>query len=312
MILTPLDVQQKTFGTALRGYDLDEVDAFLDNVVQTLKSYEDRLSVFESQQAALEAEVAKHTETGDQISRALLKAQQSADQIVDEAKGEAARMIEEARRRADEVAAKRELERSRLQIEVDNIRMGITELRTRVGGLVDSMHTDLDAMERAAAHTEAQFSFEDPIDTAAEPDDANASIDSEVENSVESDANGGPGSSGVEGIAGGDDGWHPESDEDWSESLDDELTSESHGSDLDESTESAELYDQELDAGWSDEATSPEDDHSTEVYLDVEGSEHLADQLPVRNPADWSKVDDRSSEWSRSDLDDIEPYRRDR
>ena len=32
MPLTPIDVQQKTFATALRGYDLDEVDDFLDAV----------------------------------------------------------------------------------------------------------------------------------------------------------------------------------------------------------------------------------------------------------------------------------------
>ena len=36
-MLTAADVEQKTFSTALRGYDLDEVDDFLDEVVATLK-----------------------------------------------------------------------------------------------------------------------------------------------------------------------------------------------------------------------------------------------------------------------------------
>mgnify|MGYP000417498112 CR=1 FL=1 len=43
MPLTPIDVQQKTFGTALRGYDLDEVDDFLDEIVTSLKDSEQRL-----------------------------------------------------------------------------------------------------------------------------------------------------------------------------------------------------------------------------------------------------------------------------
>ena len=37
MMLTPSDVEQRTFGTALRGYDVGEVDEFLDEVVATLR-----------------------------------------------------------------------------------------------------------------------------------------------------------------------------------------------------------------------------------------------------------------------------------
>ncbi|TDI37156.1 MAG: DivIVA domain-containing protein, partial [Acidobacteria bacterium] len=33
MAMTPSDVEQKTFSTVLRGYDLDEVDDFLDDVI---------------------------------------------------------------------------------------------------------------------------------------------------------------------------------------------------------------------------------------------------------------------------------------
>ena len=58
MALTPIDVQQKTFGTALRGYDLDEVDDFLDEVVTTLKSYEERLTEAQNRITALEADLA--------------------------------------------------------------------------------------------------------------------------------------------------------------------------------------------------------------------------------------------------------------
>ncbi|MGH9892832.1 MAG: DivIVA domain-containing protein, partial [bacterium] len=43
MNLTPIDVEQKAFTQALRGYQMDEVDDFLDEVVATLRSYEQRL-----------------------------------------------------------------------------------------------------------------------------------------------------------------------------------------------------------------------------------------------------------------------------
>ena len=44
MTLTPADVEGKTFGTALRGYDLDEVDDFLDDVVGTLRDLQDQVA----------------------------------------------------------------------------------------------------------------------------------------------------------------------------------------------------------------------------------------------------------------------------
>ncbi|MEX1271686.1 MAG: DivIVA domain-containing protein, partial [Acidimicrobiia bacterium] len=62
MPLTPIDVQQKTFGTALRGYDLDEVDDFLDDIVTSLKDYEQRLRDAQERIATLEMEM---TDRGD-------------------------------------------------------------------------------------------------------------------------------------------------------------------------------------------------------------------------------------------------------
>ena len=42
-MLKPSDVEQKTFSTALRGYDLDEVDDFLDEVVATIRELNKQL-----------------------------------------------------------------------------------------------------------------------------------------------------------------------------------------------------------------------------------------------------------------------------
>ncbi len=37
MAITPADIEKKTFSTALRGYDLDEVDDFLDEMVAAVR-----------------------------------------------------------------------------------------------------------------------------------------------------------------------------------------------------------------------------------------------------------------------------------
>ena len=74
MALTPIDVQQKTFGTALRGYDLDEVDDFLDEVVTSLQGYEQRLVEAQARIQALETELADKGDSESAISRALVAA----------------------------------------------------------------------------------------------------------------------------------------------------------------------------------------------------------------------------------------------
>ncbi len=342
MILTPLDVQQKTFGTALRGYDLDEVDQFLDNVVKTLKHHEDQLKASTERQSRLETELSKHTETDEQISRALLAAQRSADQVVADARREADRIVEEARRRADEVAAKRELERSRLQLEVDNIRAGISELRTRIGGLVTSMEADLDSMERAADQTEAQFATDDfpprsvsdetgqdttePVDSPGP--DADGSVSSgldpvssspELEGAIyDQDLD----DAAVDPVLDVDEGWDSPPSEpvdpvepptlgDLDAGGDDLFTSfERSAADL----PSAEPADEPSGDPSRDEPGHDEPGHDDPGQADAgpgalgPDSDAVPD-LPVRKPTQWKgQEEDRASEWRRTDLDDIEPY----
>ena len=104
MPLTPIDVQQKTFATALRGYDLDEVDDFLDAVVVALKDYDQRLSDAQERISTLEAELNDKGDAEGAIARALVAAQRSADAIVADAKEEAQRILSDADSEANELA----------------------------------------------------------------------------------------------------------------------------------------------------------------------------------------------------------------
>lgn len=96
MPLTPIDIQQKTFGPELRGYNMDEVDDFLDDVVATLKDYDQRVRDAQDRIRALEAEISTSGEDETAISRALVAAQKQADALLAEAKEDAERIRNEA------------------------------------------------------------------------------------------------------------------------------------------------------------------------------------------------------------------------
>ncbi|MCW2776836.1 MAG: DivIVA family protein, partial [Frankiales bacterium] len=114
MPLTPSDVANKQFKVAFRGYSLDEVDAFLDEVESELGRLlreNDELKTSGSRAASAPPEavpapvVAERPldslEGQEAALRTLLLAQRTADEAVAEARAEAAQIVEAARAEAD-------------------------------------------------------------------------------------------------------------------------------------------------------------------------------------------------------------------
>ncbi len=149
MPLTPIDVQQKTFVTTFRGYDLDEVDDFLDEVVTSLKDYEQRLHDAQQRIAILEAQAQGRGDSEAAISRALVSAQRSADLIVGDAKSEAERILAGARLDARSLESERDKERARLEGEMSEMRNIVAELKERIAALAGPMAEDADTMMTA-------------------------------------------------------------------------------------------------------------------------------------------------------------------
>ena len=92
MPLTPDDIQEKFFRTALRGYHLEDVDEFLDEVALSLKEYEELLA----ERDRIISEMKRRPATADNAEAA---------RMVSQARGEARRIIEEARESASQLVA---------------------------------------------------------------------------------------------------------------------------------------------------------------------------------------------------------------
>jgi cell division initiation protein len=151
--LTPIDVEQKAFTQALRGYQMDEVDDFLDEVVATLRSYEQRLREAQDKIRALESDTTSRGGDESEISRAIITAQRSADRLLTEAKAEAEAIRGQAE--ADTAAAlkRRDEERDRLQGEVSGMRDLVGSLRARLSELAAAVTSEVDQMEDNLSQT---------------------------------------------------------------------------------------------------------------------------------------------------------------
>jgi DivIVA domain-containing protein len=111
MELTPELLEEQEFPVVLRGYDTDAVDDFLERVGAGVRVLLERLDQAGARLRDLEAEVATSTREApaaadpqtevERVSRALVLAQQAADQALAEAEAEAGRIVAEAQTDAD-------------------------------------------------------------------------------------------------------------------------------------------------------------------------------------------------------------------
>lgn len=185
MPLSPKDVEQRTFTASFRGYAEDEVDAFLEEVIASIETYQQIIRERDARIAELEAshllgpitsrdidedlaDDIAHPDDADDIdavdddfapvqaptpeivqapppvavvssaqvdesvvSRALIVAQRTADQLVEEANLEADQIIERARRRAAELEEADVEHRRSLVVGYQQLRGELAGLRTR-------------------------------------------------------------------------------------------------------------------------------------------------------------------------------------
>ena len=157
MDLTPNDVEQKAFTQALRGYQMDEVDDFLDEIVTTLRSYDQRLRDAQDKIRALETDAVSRGGDETTISRAILVAQRSADALLAEARGEADRIKHTAKAETESLSAKRDMERNRLQTEIDGMRERVSGLRETLAMLASAVGSQVGDMEAEIATAEADL-----------------------------------------------------------------------------------------------------------------------------------------------------------
>ena len=142
-MLKPGDIAQKTFHTSLRGYDLDEVDNFLDDVVSTIRHLEEQLDAAKSEGSGSTPSVGDEAAVG----RALVAAQTAADQMIKDAREEAAKILEEAKDEADIWAGEREQKKAEAAAEMAELSSQVADVRTKLAVLVTTVADRLDEMD---------------------------------------------------------------------------------------------------------------------------------------------------------------------
>lgn len=105
MALTPLDIQNKSFSTKMRGYNADDVDEFLDQVT---KDYEDSLQKIRELEKSLkhaEEKLQYFNELKDALNQSIIVAQDTADKVKTSANKESEVILNSAESAAHDMIA---------------------------------------------------------------------------------------------------------------------------------------------------------------------------------------------------------------
>ncbi len=164
MAITPADIQAQTFSEAKRGYDPGEVDVFLEQVsaevdamLNKIVDLKNRLTATEQQLADAQAQLAAapaaapapapapandYGATERQISAALIAAQQTADNIIAEARENADRIRNEADAKAREVIRQALAEKQTEIEEIDRLKASREEFKSEYLKLIQHFMDD--------------------------------------------------------------------------------------------------------------------------------------------------------------------------
>ncbi|WP_038094559.1 DivIVA domain-containing protein [Tumebacillus flagellatus] len=135
-MLTPLDIHNKEFGRSLRGYNEDEVNEFLDRVIKDYEALIRENRLLEEKVATLEDRLTHFQNLEDTLSKSIIVAQETAEEVKANARKEAQLIIKEAEKNADRIVNESLVKSRKMAMEIDEIQKQASVFRARFKSLV--------------------------------------------------------------------------------------------------------------------------------------------------------------------------------
>ncbi|KKE78047.1 DivIVA domain-containing protein [Oceanobacillus caeni] len=138
MPLTPLDIHNKEFTKSWRGYDEDEVNEFLDQVIKDYEMVIRDKKDLQEKLNQLEEKLGHFTNIEETLNKSILVAQETAEEVKNSATKESKLIIKEAEKNADRIINEALSKSRRISIEVEELKKQAKVFRTRLKMLVEA------------------------------------------------------------------------------------------------------------------------------------------------------------------------------
>lgn len=145
--LTPLDIHNKEFSRRFKGYDEDEVNDFLDQVIKNYELVIREKKNLEEKVEELSERLGHFTNIEETLNKSILVAQETAEEVTGNATKESKLIIKEAEKNADRIINESLSKARRISMEVEELKKQAKVFRTRLRMLVEAQLDMIDTSD---------------------------------------------------------------------------------------------------------------------------------------------------------------------
>ncbi len=162
MGITPLVVKQKEFTTRFRGFDVQEVDFFLEDVAQELDNLNHSIESLHEENHRLNLENQGYRKRENSMKNAMIQSQKVLDQMQDNAKKSSQVIVANAEVEAEKILNRAHKRLSQLHSDILELKRQRIQLEMQIGAVLES-HSKLIEMtkeeNKAADETDSALKF---------------------------------------------------------------------------------------------------------------------------------------------------------
>ncbi|CEE01323.1 MULTISPECIES: DivIVA domain-containing protein [Bacillaceae] len=138
MPLTPLDIHNKEFAKTFRGYDEDEVNEFLDQVIKDYEIIIREKRELENRVKELEEKLKHFSSIEETLNKSIVVAQEAAEEVKGSAQKEAKLIIREAEKNADRIVNEALSKARKIALEIEDLKKQSKVFRNRFKLLIEA------------------------------------------------------------------------------------------------------------------------------------------------------------------------------
>ncbi|MDG4655852.1 DivIVA domain-containing protein [Ectobacillus antri] len=138
MPLTPLDIHNKEFSRGFRGYDEDEVNEFLDQVIKDYELALREKKALEEQVAELEQKLGHFSSIEATLNKSIVIAQEAAEEVKRNAQKEAKLIVREAEKNADRIINEALMKSRKVSFDIEELKKQSKVFRSRFRMLLEA------------------------------------------------------------------------------------------------------------------------------------------------------------------------------
>jgi cell division initiation protein len=137
MKITPLDIQQQQFKIKFRGFDVREVDTFLEQMADAFESLQGENNRLYQEIKKLQHEAHGYRESEDSFKRAILNSQKVLEQMKENARKSAELVIAEAEVKAEKILSRAQNRLSQLHEDIAELKRQRSQIEVQIRSVIE-------------------------------------------------------------------------------------------------------------------------------------------------------------------------------